>query len=166
MVQINRIIFPFFFPFRSRPLIGGAGIAGKSAASRYGTFRESRESPNRELKDFPLERIACDVCCLILKPHPAQTVGGVPTHKSMTLSCNGPFMKTSFIKLTEICQWLTHPHTPARTSPHQNRQQATSCPAAGANQPFSTPAGAGSRNRSKGRNDGHASDCPRRRRIA
>lgn len=23
------LIFPFFFPFRSRPLIGGAGIAGK-----------------------------------------------------------------------------------------------------------------------------------------
>ena len=23
------LVFPFFFPFRSRPLIGGAGIAGK-----------------------------------------------------------------------------------------------------------------------------------------
>lgn len=44
MVQITKPIFPFFFPFRSRPLIGGAGIAGKSAASRFGTFRESRES--------------------------------------------------------------------------------------------------------------------------
>lgn len=30
MVQITQIIFPFFFPFRSRPLIGGAGIAGIS----------------------------------------------------------------------------------------------------------------------------------------
>lgn len=30
MVQITQITFPFFFPFRSRPLIGGAGIAGIS----------------------------------------------------------------------------------------------------------------------------------------
>jgi hypothetical protein len=37
------LIFPFFFPFRSRPLIGGAGIAGKSAGSRNGIKRESRE---------------------------------------------------------------------------------------------------------------------------
>lgn len=37
------LIFPFFFPFRSRPLKGGAGIAGKSAASCFGTKRESRE---------------------------------------------------------------------------------------------------------------------------
>lgn len=44
MVQITKPLFPFFFPFRSRPLIGGAGIAGKSATSRFGTFRESRES--------------------------------------------------------------------------------------------------------------------------
>ncbi len=33
------LIFPFFFP----PLIGGAGIAGKSAQSRNGIKRESRE---------------------------------------------------------------------------------------------------------------------------
>lgn len=39
MVPIIKVIFPF----RSRPLIGGAGIAGKSASSRFGTFRESRE---------------------------------------------------------------------------------------------------------------------------
>lgn len=58
MVQINRIIFPFFFPFRSRPLIGGAGIAGKSAASRFGIFRESRESLSRVSNDFLLERNA------------------------------------------------------------------------------------------------------------
>jgi len=30
MVQITQIIFPFFFPFLPRPLIGGAGIAGIS----------------------------------------------------------------------------------------------------------------------------------------
>ena len=30
MVQIIKIIFPFFFPFLPRPLIGGAGIAGIS----------------------------------------------------------------------------------------------------------------------------------------
>jgi len=30
MVRLTLPIFPFFFPFRSRPLIGGAGIAGKS----------------------------------------------------------------------------------------------------------------------------------------
>lgn len=29
MVQITQIIFPFFFPFLPRPLIGGAGIAGR-----------------------------------------------------------------------------------------------------------------------------------------
>lgn len=28
MVQIIKITFPFFFPFCSRPPIGGAGIAG------------------------------------------------------------------------------------------------------------------------------------------
>jgi len=28
MVQIAQFIFPFFFPFLPRPLIGGAGIAG------------------------------------------------------------------------------------------------------------------------------------------
>ncbi len=43
MVQLTQIIFPFFFPFRSRPLIGGAGIAGKSASACFGTIRESRE---------------------------------------------------------------------------------------------------------------------------
>ena len=26
---MDSLVFPFFFPFRSRPLIGGAGIAGK-----------------------------------------------------------------------------------------------------------------------------------------
>jgi|GEM_PF-3040138 len=46
MVQLTQFIFPFFFPFRSRPLIGGAGIAGKSASACYGTFRESRERIN------------------------------------------------------------------------------------------------------------------------
>ena len=30
MVQITLKSFPVFFPFRSRPLIGGAGIAGNS----------------------------------------------------------------------------------------------------------------------------------------
>lgn len=43
MVPIIKLIFPFFFPFRSRPLIGGAGIAGSPTESRFGTFRESRE---------------------------------------------------------------------------------------------------------------------------
>lgn len=30
--------FPFFFPFRSRPLIGGAGIAGNPASPVSGVF--------------------------------------------------------------------------------------------------------------------------------
>ncbi len=38
------LIFPFFSRFPSRPLIGGAGIAGKPERSRNGTKRESRES--------------------------------------------------------------------------------------------------------------------------
>lgn len=30
VVQMIKITFPFFFPFLPRPLIGGAGIAGRS----------------------------------------------------------------------------------------------------------------------------------------
>lgn len=48
MVPIIKVIFPF----RSRPYIGGAGIAGKPASSRFGTFRESRERD----KPFSLEQ--------------------------------------------------------------------------------------------------------------
>lgn len=47
MVQIIQSVFLFFFPFRSRPLIGGAGIAGKSASACFGTKRESRENGGR-----------------------------------------------------------------------------------------------------------------------
>ena len=32
---MDSLVFPFFFPFRSRPLIGGAGIAGKVRRSCF-----------------------------------------------------------------------------------------------------------------------------------
>jgi len=38
MVCLRFSPFPFFFPFRSRPLIGGAGIAGKSGSPVSGYF--------------------------------------------------------------------------------------------------------------------------------
>ena len=38
MVCLRFSLFPFFFPFRSRPLIGGAGIAGKSGSPVSGYF--------------------------------------------------------------------------------------------------------------------------------
>lgn len=53
------LIFPFFVPFASRPLIGAAGIAGKSGSpenSRNGNRGKGINRPSLERMGVNLER--------------------------------------------------------------------------------------------------------------
>lgn len=44
---MDSLVFPFLFPFRSRPLKGGAGIAGKSGSPVSGSFGNRGKKGNR-----------------------------------------------------------------------------------------------------------------------
>ena len=54
------LIFPFFFPSRSRPLIGGAGIAGKV---RQFPFRDISGIAGKQSSFFTGMKVVIDATC-------------------------------------------------------------------------------------------------------